>query len=1275
MATLVLQAAGAAVGSLFGPVGAMVGRAVGGLAGAAIDRSFLGGGSTQSGGRLRELDVTASTEGTPIPRAWGRVRVSGQIIWATRLVAKTRRENSSGGKGAPSGPSVETTSYFANVALGLCQGPIAHVGRVWADGKPLDLTRVNMRTYIGDEAQAADPLIVAKEGAENAPAYRGLAYVVFENLLLEAFGNRVPQLSFEVIRPVGMLEPKIRSVCLIPGATEFGYDTIAVTRKLGIGRSAAENRQTLVAGSNLEASLDELVALCPNLEHVSLVVAWFGDDLRCGHCTVAPRVDSKIKQTVGAAWSVGSLGRGGARLVSEHDGRPAYGGSPSDGSVLRAIAAIKARGLKVTLYPFLMMDVPADNDLPDPVTGVVPQRAYPWRGEISAVGDGTAAAGSEVAAFFGTAAAGHFSSAGGAVFYSGPSEWGWRRFVLHVAQLGEIAGGVDAIVIGSEFRTLTRVRNAAGAYPAVAQLVSLASAVRTLVGPATKITYAADWTEYGSHVLGGGMEVRFPLDPLWAHPAVDAVGIDFYGPLADWRDGTQHLDRGLAESICDSAYLEANVAGGESYDWFYASDADRAAQVRTPISDGLGKPWTFRAKDLHGWWSNPHHERVDGVELSSATAWVPGSKPIWLIEIGCPAVDKGANAPNVFPDEKSASALPPFSSGGRDDLVQRRAIEAVMAVYGEAATNPLSPVYGGRMVDPERTSVWAWDARPFPAFPIARDVWADGAAYETGHWLNGRLGQAPLAELTAAVLGETDAEAFETGTLEGVIDGYAVDRPASAREVLEPLGELYAFGACERDGAIVLSPRGRGEAVEFDDLAAQRDGAEPNFVRAQETELPVEIAIGHGDVLAEFRPVVASARRRETEARGVLVMDTAVVAAPSEMQRRADIRLQDLWIGRETAGFALPPTLIGPEPGDLVRLDGRTFEITEIADGPLRQVTARAVAPEIFEAPRLRDASIAAPVPSLAGLPEVVVLDLPAPDGEPPVLSRVAVAAKPWPGAIVLWRESGGAFEPAVRVSAPALIGETLDALKPGRPWRFDNGGSVTVAISDGELVAVTEDRLLAGANLAALRGPDGAWEVLQFGEAELVAERTYRLSRLLRGQSGTEIEAGVEKPAGSVFVLLDAAVVPLAEGVERAGRPVTWRAAPAATDHADPMAVEFAATPSSLALMPFAPVHLRGRRTSAGVEMSWIRRTRSGGDSWEVAEVPLAEESEAYRVEVLDGGEVVRTINVLSPSALYTNADETADFGGPQESLSIRVMQISALAGAGRAAETILHV
>src|SRR5690606_15131652 len=200
-------------------------------------------------------------------------------------------------------------------------------------------------------------------------------------------------------------------------------DTVPVVRALGQGVYAPENRHTASAATDWTASLDELQALCPNLERVALVVAWFGNDLRAGECLVRPAVDNAAKVTQGATWSVAGLTRGSAPVGSLHDGRPAFGGTPSDASVVRAIQDPTARGLKVTFYPVVMMASPGGSARPAPSSGATGQPPYPWRGQITcdpAPGqpespDGTGAAAAQVAGLFGTAAPGNFSVSGTSV--------------------------------------------------------------------------------------------------------------------------------------------------------------------------------------------------------------------------------------------------------------------------------------------------------------------------------------------------------------------------------------------------------------------------------------------------------------------------------------------------------------------------------------------------------------------------------------------------------------------------------------------------------------------------------------------------------------------------------------------------------------------------------------------------------------------------------------------------------------------------------------------
>lgn len=1278
MAALLLSTVGSAVGkSVFGPTGAIVGRLIGAVAGNAIDHALFGTRQERAveGPRLSDLTVMASTDGASIPRLYGRGRLSGQVIWATNLqeVVSTSSETTGGGKSTGgSSTSVTTTtttySYYANLAVGLCEGPIGAVRRVWADGKALDLSGLTVRTYSGDETQTPDPLIVAKEG--QAPAYRGLAYVVFERLPLADFGNRIPQLSFEVVRAVGHLERRTRAVTLIPGSTEFGYEPSTVVQVLGPGQSGAENRHVTFAPSDVIASLDELQALAPNLERVAIVVAWFGDDLRCGQCRVRPGIDNRVKQTYGATWSVAGVDRASAYLVSTVDGRAAFGGTPSDQSVLDLIAELKARGLKVTLYPFLMMDIALGNSRTDPYSGAASQPVYPWRGRITcdpAPGqagspDGTSAAAAQVNAFF---------SGGG-------DSWNYRTMVLHYATLAAGAGGVDAFLIGSELAALTRVRSASGVYPAVDALVALATEVKATVGGDTVVTYGADWTEYGAHVVDPSAdEVRFPLDALWASASIDAVGIDYYAPLADWRDDATALDRALSDSPYRTSYLAGQLNSGEAYDWYYADDAARDAQDRSAITDSLGKPWVFRQKDIWNFWSQAHYERVGGVELGAPTAWVPQGKPIWFTELGCPAVDKGANRPSSFPDPKSAeAALPPYSTGKRDDLIQRRFLEAVLGAldpaFGDATLNPTSPVYGGRMIAVDAIHLWTWDARPYPVFPAASDVWSDGDNWQTGHWLTGRLGSAPLDGLVSVLLGDSGFSDVDSDELGEGPDGYIVDRPMTPRAMLDPLALTFGFDAVEQDGVLRFRQRGGDPAVELaeDDLVLPDDANPARLTRTQESDLPREVSIGYTELGTDYQRATASSRRLVGRSTRASHADIAMVSEAAQVERRAEIWLQDLWAGREAAEFALPPSQLALMPGDLAGLTvngrRRLIEVQTVSDTESRALTARSIDPEVFKVSLSPPRRPAATVPAAVGPAHALALDLPALTADLPVaLARMAVFADPWAGAVAIYGSSDGVSYARTAVAlAPAVIGETLDDLPAGPTGRWHPRG-LRVQLYGGALTALSDDAVLAGGNVAALRNGDGQWEVIQFANADLIGDRIYQVSRLLRGQSGSEQAMTPLLAAGAPFVLLDPQIVTVASGIAALERTLHLRVVAAGRDIGDPSALALDVTPHASALKPLAPVHVKAARGDSGVTISWLRRARVDGDSWE-GEVPLGEDAERYEVDIMSGATVLRTLGTTTPSAFYAAADELIDFGSPQTSLSLRVAQVSATVGRG---------
>lgn len=1291
MATLVLSHAGAALGGLLGPAGAAAGRLIGAAAGSVLDEAVFGTDRRIEGPRLSDLEVQSSTEGQPISRVYGRARLAGQLIWATRFQEVTNTTTTGrGGKGGPSATTMDY-AYFANFAVALCEGPIARIGRIWADGTLMDRHAITFRVYTGEEDQEADSLILAKQSGD-APAYRGTAYVVFEGLPLEPFGNRLPQLAFEVFRPLDTIGDQVRAVNLIPGSTEFGYDTLPVSRQVAAGSTQGINVHVERGVSDWTASLDELQALCPNLTWVTLVVAWFGDDLRAGECKIHPKVSDPDTVELGATWSVAGLTRDQADTVTLFEGRPAYGGTPSDGSVIRAIQDLKARGLKVMLAPFILMDITADNTKTDPHNGATGQPAYPWRGQITcnpapglpSTVDQTAVAAAQVAAFLGAAQASDFSVWGKTVTYSGTDDWHYNRMILHNAALAAAAGGVDGVLIGSEMPAMTQVRSSPVAFPFVEGLVALAAMVRTLVGPDTKISYAANWSEYfGYHPDEGSGDIFFHLDTLWADMEIDFIGIDMYMPVTDWRDEAGHADEAFGRAPDNADYVLSGISSGEGFDWYYASDADRQNQVRTEITDGAhGKPWVFRYKDLASWWSSMHYDRPLGVEASAPTDWLPESKPIWFTELGCPAVDKVGNQPNRFIDPKSAnSGLPHFSCGRRDDGVQRAYMEAYQRAFDTgnanyAGLNAQSGVYSGPMVDPDHLHFWAWDARPYPIFPLRTDIWSDGDNWETGHWLNGRLSATGISALIAAILTDYGYTKYLVDDLAGTLDGYVINHTVSARQALEPVLAAFAVDAAESGDTLRFRGRGRppDALVTRDDVVDRPE--EPLFsrIRAQESELPSEITLRFIDSDKDYRISAVTSRRRVGQSRRTRALDvTACLPAP-RAESLSETYLGDVWAGRELIRFRLPATFAAIEAGDILELEFGTFEgrvrVESIVDTHERALTARGVENRRYASAPLASQIITPATIRYWGAPQIHVIEMaPGSASEDPLAPSLAIFADPWPGTVAIFAGAvGGA--PTLRDTSQArsVIGELLTDLSPGPAGRIDLANAMSVRVSGGTLQSLPDTDVLAGGNLCAVQCTNGEWEVLQFASATLTGLGTYDLSRLIRAHRGTEdaMEAGAAQ--GAAFVLLTDAVVLLSIGEPGLGLALELRVGPAQDDYGQPTYTTSAIVPQGRGLRPFRPVHLRADRDRAtsDITLSWIRRTRFGGDSWALVEVPLNEQAESYQVDIIHNETSLRTLFTHEPRQIYTHAQQLADFGAIPTSLTVSVAQLGATIGAG---------
>lgn len=1291
MATIVLQAAGAFLGGFLGPVGVALGTAAGAMAGYMLDQRLFGGSQHVEGPRMRQMRPFSAEEGAPVARIYGTVRTGGDIIWATRFEETSTTERV-GGKGG--GPKMTTYSYACNAAFALCEGEIAGVRRIWADGREVEQDQVTIRIYRGTQTQPVDPLIAAKQGGGNAPAYRGTAYVVIERFPLGDYGNRIPQFQFEVMRPIGGLNQSVKRVMLLPGSTEYGFSPEQVTQLLNPGRLHQINRNIFHGGSDLGASLDELQALCPNLEEVGLLVTWFGSDLRAGHCRLEPAVMDNNITGHSMSWQVSGIARKLAKPVSLNKGALSYGGTPSDNSVMQCIAEIKQRGLKVTLCPFIMMDVTPGNSLPNPYGGAG-QPSYPWRGRITChpapglpgTADKTAAARAQVEAFCGEALPEQFLPFLDTILFTGLSiGWGYRRMILHYAHLAVTAGGVDGLLIGSELRGLTTLRDETNAFPFVEALCELAGDVRQIVGAGTKITYGADWSEYfGYQPPDGSGDVFFHLDALWSHAAIDAVGIDNYMPLSDWRDadyGGGNPD-GFTQPY-DPEGLRGQIVAGEGFDWYYASDAARAARERTPISDGAyGKPWVFRYKDLKSWWENRHFNRIGGVEAEEPTGWQPRSKPFWFTELGCPAVDKGPNQPNVFPDSKSSEdGLPYFSSGGRSDLAQARFLKAHLehwdpaSPYFEESANPVSPFYGGRMVDPSRLYLWAWDVRPFPAYPANRSLWQDGENWHRGHWLNGRLSSVMTGDLVEAVLKDHGLPAGDATRVSGSVAGYVVEPPSTARTALEPLAQLFGIAVHDDKGRLVFADEARPgtAAIEVDEMVVEPAGVSVERVRIPDGELPNEAELAFIDPFKDYQAAMARTVLPGTQGgRGRVLNFPGCLEDGAASALLADW-VERQWVSRDRVSFSLPPGAAEVMPGSVVSLEegagSRDYLVSDVEDGLSRRVTARRIVPTLAMPWQPARLPVQRRSRSIFGAPWALLLDLPMAFGTslPEDRFLLAAFADPWRSQAVFSSPGGTGFSHVASVPESATAGVLTAPAGGGPEGRIDHAGSITVRLYGGALSSAPMTQILNGANSAAMMTQSGWWEVFQFAQAEEVEPSVWRLGGLLRGQLGTGDAAASGAEAGASFVLLNHAVMKAGLSPAQAGLALNWRVGPAGLDFGGDTFVGLAGAGGVRARLPLSPVHLRfSREPNGDARLDWIRRGRIDADNWLGEDIPLGEESERYRVEIAPhGSAALRTAETTAPRFTYTASQITADFPSLPAEIDVTVRQIGTGMGAG---------
>lgn len=1168
MASVILSSVGASVG-----LGGFS-KLAGSFLGNAIDNKLFGSNNNFQtyGARLRDLSIQSSSYGNMIPIVYGTVKTAGNIIWAKELKEKaTNQTVSTKTKGGKINKNHTEYTYYASLAISICEGEITDILRIWADDKLLDLSLYNIRIYKGSNNQLPDPLIEAYQGSENTPAYRGQAYVVFEDFPLADFNNHLPNFNFEIKRNLrsnseNNVEDKINSVVMIPGGGEFVYDTVLQTKINGInyktgfaqnGKNIPLNQHTAFGKTNALVSLDQLEQTLPNNKWIAVVVNWFATSLDISTCKILPGVEYNNGATTSPdVWKVGKYTRDTARLVSRTNSRPNYGGTINDASLVRYLKELKERGYKVMLYPMLFTDL----------------ENKPWRGKITGSID-------SIPQFF--------------------ESNGYNEFITHYATLTK--DYVDAFLIGSELIGLTKVMDEENNFPAVDSLIDLASETKKILNTNTKVSYAADWTEY--HHTSGGW---YNLDKLWASEYIDFIGIDAYFPLTN----SNH-------SVYQTEEIMRGWESGEGYDFYYE---DSHKTIKKKLSQ------EYAWKNIEWWWNNKHIN-----PNGNASNWVPKSKEIWFTEYGFPSVECCTNQPNVFFDSTSIESNYPIHSNGNVDYkAQRAAILATELFWenSEIVTNKF---------------LWSWDARPYPYWPDDLHIWSDGSSYQKGHWVQGKFGVSMLSDIINDISLKASGSLSNkiTSELTDHVEGVLIDNKQSARKTIELLKNVYFFDIVERDSHLYFEKRASKKINLIDNTFLIKDGeSEIQISKIETNDIPTSVDINFLNSSKNYTVSNVHSILDEQKNEQSSLCNLPIVMSEAYAQVVADVTLNELWQQQNTFNFSLPPKFSYLTVGDVIQITFHnkiyTLRITSIHLGTnlISKITAITENLSIYKNIRSEESKSIQTIQPLSKT-KLEVLDIPyitKPDQESEINIYLAACGygENWDGAkIFISEDNGNIYNEVCEASQSATMGNATSFLGYYETDQIDYKNKFTVTLMNGSLEKISDDLFISGYNKAIVGD-----EIIFFKNAKLIAENTYEISELIRGMYGTEKHIG-SHVCGDRFVLINDDLVKVNIPYENISKHFNIKAVTFKDSLGNTDSQLFHMIGNSLKTFSITDVNVSGNK------IIWTRRSRIPNFLTNFKDAPLGENFEKYIVEIYNSSdELIDSIEVGSSELTIENCD-----------------------------------
>jgi len=526
-----------------------------------------------------------------------------------------------------------------------------------------------------------------------------------------------------------------------------------------------------------------------------------------------------------------------------------------------------------------------------------------------------------------------------------------------------------------------------------------------------------------------------------------------------------------------------------------------------------------------------------------------------------------------------------------------------------------------------------------------------------------------------------------TGLAGKSVRGYTIARSGSIRSAIEPLQAVWPFDVQAHGYQIRFVLRGGASVATIPaiDLDARPAGEAPGVSlttrREMDTQMPRRVVVKHFDPDREYNLGEQYAERLNTAAINVTALDLAIVLTSGEAAGVAEVLLYLAWLERYAVSFVLPPSYGQLEVADVISLETpegfvslRLTACNTLSDQRI-ECEARYAAAAIYTPTATGASSAVTGETTIAfrGITQAVFLDIPrVHEMQSSVGLPVAMAgvSDGWPGGSLYQSADGGAtWSDLADAGAPgATIGTASNALAVVDSRLLDSRSLLAVTLATGDLYSVSLLNLLNGGNTLAY-GANGRWEIIGAMTCTPGGGNAYVLSNLLRGRFGTEWAMGLHAIGDTVVLLDDADLQWLALSSSAISQARLYRAITFGSDISTDSDRSF--TYSAVNLLPLSPIALTGNRNPSSNDwtLTWIRRTRSGGEWRDGMDVDLGETSERYEIDIYASGayaSVKRTIATTSPVAAYSSADQVTDFGSNQATIYLKIYQLSDSIGRG---------